>query len=239
LTKQLAGKIAVVTGGSRGIGLAIARQLAAESCAVTVTGRDPQALQRAIAQFKAEGIALEAQPCDIGSEKQVENLFSSVQRHFGKIDYLVNNAGTAHALSHVDRLPAPEFRRVVDVNLTGTFLCSRAAIPLMSAGAVIVNNLSVAATQPFAGMSAYCAAKAGALAFTNTLREELRARGIRVLALIPGAVDTDIWNQFWPDAPREKMMSPEDVARAVVVALTMPVNTAVDEIRMGPAAGEL
>jgi short-subunit dehydrogenase len=109
----------------------------------------------------------------------------------------------------------------------------------MGAGAVIVNNLSVAATQAFAGMSAYCAAKAGALAFTNTLREELREKGIRVLALIPGAVNTDIWNQFWPEAPREKMISAEDVARAVVLALSMPANTAVDEIRMGPAGGAL
>lgn len=109
----------------------------------------------------------------------------------------------------------------------------------MSPGAVIVNNLSVAAHQPFTGMSAYSASKAGALALTNTLREELRGQGIRVLGLIPGAVDTDIWQQFWPEAPREKMVSTEDVARAVVLALAMPKNTSVDEIRIGPASGTL
>ena len=237
--QQLAGKIAVVTGGGRGIGVAIARQLAAVGCAVTITGRDPQTLERAVAQFRSEGFALEAQRSDVGNESEVENLFSSIKNQFGKLDYLINNAGTAHALASVDRLSAEEFRRVVDTNLTGTFLCTRAAIPLMGAGAVIVNNLSVAATQVFAGMSAYCAAKAGALALTNTLREELREKGIRVLALIPGAVDTEIWNQFWPEAPREKMISAKDVARAVVLALTMPASTAVDEIRMGPAAGTL
>lgn len=237
--QQLAGKIAVVTGGSRGIGLAIARQLAAAGCAVTITGRDPQALDRAVAQFRNEGFALGAQRCDVGSESEVENLFSFIQGRFGKLDYLINNAGGAHALANADQLEPQEFRRVVNVNLTGTFLCSRAAIALMSAGAVIVNNLSVAATQAFVGMSAYCAAKAGALAFTNVLREELRTKGIRVLALIPGAVNTDIWNQFWPEAPREKMMSAEDVARAVVLALSMPQSTSVDEIRVSPAGGAL
>lgn len=237
--QQLKGKIAVVTGGSRGIGLAVARQLAAEGCAVTIAGRDLEALAIAVAELHNKGFALQAQRCDVGTEWEVENLFSFVKRRFGKLDYLINNAGTAHALAHVDRLPIGEFRRVVDINLTGTFLCSRAAIPLMSAGAVIVNNLSVAATQAFPGMSAYCAAKAGALAFTNTLREELREKGIRVLALIPGAVDTDIWNQFWPDAPRKKMISAEDVARAVFLALSMPQGTSVDEIRIGPAAGAL
>jgi NAD(P)-dependent dehydrogenase (short-subunit alcohol dehydrogenase family) len=239
LTKPFAGKAAVVTGGSRGIGLAIARQLAIDGCHVTIAGRDPQALKRAVAQFQSEGLEIESQSCDVASEKDVENIFSKVQQRFGKLDYLVNNAGTAHPLTNVERLSLNEFRRVLDVNLTGTFLCARAAIPLMSAGAVIVNNLSVAATQVFAGMAAYCAAKAGALAFTNTLREELRERGIRVLALIPGAVNTDIWNQFWPEAPREKMISAEDVARAVVLALSMPQSTAVDEIRIGPALGKL
>jgi NAD(P)-dependent dehydrogenase (short-subunit alcohol dehydrogenase family) len=125
------------------------------------------------------------------------------------------------------------------VNLVGTFLCCRAAIPLMNGSGVIVNNISVAAHQAFAGMSAYSASKAGALAFTNTLREELRGQGIRVLALIPGAVDTDIWQQFWPAAPRKKMMSALDVARAVVLALSMPANTSVDEIKMGPSVGTL
>lgn len=227
MTKQLSGTIAVVTGGSRGIGLAIARDLAVAGCAVAITGRDPQALERAVALSNSEGFPLEAQRCDVTREAEVGKFFSLVRHRFGKLDYLINNAGTAHALARVDLLSADEFRRVIEVNLTGTFLCSRAAIPLMSAGGVIVNNLSVAATQTFAGMSAYCAAKAGALAFTNTLREELRDKGIRVLALIPGAVNSDIWNQFWPEAPREKMMSAEDVARAVTLAISMPQATSV------------
>lgn len=236
---DLNGKTAVVTGGSRGIGLEITRELARNGCRVAIAGRDPQALEAAIAQLKAEGLSISAKRCDVSDSEQVHEFFHAVRERMGGLDFLINNAGAAHALNNVDRLAPEEFRRVIDVNLVGTFLCCRAAIPLMSAGAVIVNNLSVAAHQAFAGMSAYNASKAGALALTNVLREELRQKGIRVLALVPGAVDTDIWQQFWPDAPRERMMSAHDVARAVVLALSMPSNTSVDEIKMGPASGTL
>lgn len=232
-------KTAVVTGGSRGIGLGITRELARNGCRVAIAGRDPQALEVAIAQLKADGLAISAKRCDVSDPDQVHELFHAVRERMGGLDFLINNAGAAHALANVDRLAPEEFRRVIDVNLTGTFLCCRAAIPLLNSGSVIVNNLSVAAHQAFAGMSAYNASKAGALALTNVLREELREKGIRVLALVPGAVDTDIWQQFWPDAPREKMMSTHDVARAVVLALSMPPNTSIDEIKMGPASGTL
>lgn len=236
---NLSGKTAVVTGGSRGIGLGIARELAIQGCRVAIAGRDPAALEGAVEQFKKEDLSLSAKRCDVSHPEQVLELFQAVRERFKSLDFLINNAGAAHHLANVDRLAPEDFRRVIDTNLIGTFLCCRAAIPLMSAGGVIVNNLSVAAHQAFAGMSGYNASKAGALAFTNTLREELRGQGIRVLALIPGAVDTDIWEQFWPDAPRDKMVSTQDVARAVVLALIMPPNTSIDEIRIGPASGTL
>jgi NAD(P)-dependent dehydrogenase (short-subunit alcohol dehydrogenase family) len=239
MNKNLNGKTAVVTGGSRGIGLGIARELAANGCRVVIGGRDPLALESAVTHLKSEGFSLSAKCCDISNPDQVRDFFQAVAERFGTLDFLVNNAGAAHALANVDRLSPDEFRRVINVNLIGTFLCCRSAIPLMTAGGVVVNNLSVAAHQPFTGMSAYSASKAGALALTNTMREELRGKGIRVLALVPGAVDTDIWKQFWPEAPRDKMMSSQDVARAVVLALAMPQNTSIDEIRMGPAAGTL
>jgi NAD(P)-dependent dehydrogenase (short-subunit alcohol dehydrogenase family) len=236
---NLTGKTAVVTGGSRGIGLGIAQELARNGCRVAIAGRNPQALEAAVEQFKSEDLSLSAKRCDVSNPDQVNELFQAVRERFKSLDFLINNAGAAHHLANVDQLAPEEFRRVIDTNLVGTFLCCRAAIPLMNSGAVIVNNLSVAANQAFAGMSGYNASKAGALAFTNTLREELRKHGIRVMALIPGAVDTDIWQQFWPDAPREKMVSAQDIARAVVLALAMPPNTSIDEIRIGPASGTL
>ncbi len=93
---------------------------------------------------------------------------------------------------------------------------------MMKRGGTIVNNLSVAATRVFAGSAAYNASKHGALGLTNTLREELRPRGIRVIALLPGATDTDIWTTLWPQAPRKKMMSPETVAAAILQAILLP-----------------
>jgi short-subunit dehydrogenase len=119
------------------------------------------------------------------------------------------------------------------------FLTTRAALAMMKAGGTIVNNLSVAAVQPFEGMAAYNASKYGALGFTNALRLDLRKRGIRVLALMPGATDTAIWDQFWPQAPREKMLCADTVAEAVLHAVTLPPEATIEEIRIGPTAGVL
>ena len=109
----------------------------------------------------------------------------------------------------------------------------------MKRGATIVNNLSVAATRVFAGSAAYNASKHGALGLTNTLREELRPRGIRVIALLPGATDTDIWTTLWPQAPRKKMMSPETVAAAILQAILLPPNATVESLEIRPTIGTL
>ena len=109
----------------------------------------------------------------------------------------------------------------------------------MKRGGTIVNNLSIAATRVFAGSAAYNASKHGALGLTNTLREELRPRGIRVIALLPGATDTDIWTTLWPQAPRKKMMSPETVAEATVQAILLPANATVESLEILPTVGTL
>src|SRR5690242_12732562 len=161
MNANLTGKSAVVTGGSRGIGLEIARELARSGCRVAIAARDPRALESAVEQFKNEDLSLSAKRCDISNPDQVHELFQAVRERFKSLDFLINNAGAVHHLANVDRLAPEDFRRVIDTNLVGTFLCCRAAIPLMNAGAVIVNNLSVAAQQAFAGMSGYNASKAG------------------------------------------------------------------------------
>ena len=230
MSQPLKGKVAVVTGASRGIGLAIARALAAEGCQLALGSRriDLAELPDAFTQ-----------PCDVRDPRAVDAFFAAVRQRFGRIDILVNNAGTAHALLNVEQVPVETFRDVLDTNLFGTFLCTRAALRLMSRGATIVNNLSICAVQVFPQESAYCAAKFGALGFTNVLREECRPKGIRVLALMPGATATDIWNQFMPDAPRDRMLSAETVAIAVLNALMLPENASVDEVRISPTAGAI
>jgi NADP-dependent 3-hydroxy acid dehydrogenase YdfG len=109
----------------------------------------------------------------------------------------------------------------------------------MKRGGTIVNNLSVAANRVFAGSAAYNASKHGALGLTNTLREELRCRGIRVIAVLPGATDTNIWDTLWPEARRHKMMQPEAVAQSVVQAILLPANATVETLEIRPTAGTL
>ena len=232
-------KVAVITGGGSGIGLAMARIFAASGYSVVITGRDAKRLQKAATTISADKKQVTGIPCDVRDPASVEKLFRQVGKQHSTIDVLINNAGVAHSLAAVDQLPVDTWKEVIDTNLTGTFLVTRAALPLMRAGGTIVNNLSVAAVQPFAGMAAYNASKFGALGFTHALREDLRKRGIRVLALLPGATDTEIWSQFWPDAPRAKMISAATVAQAVLHAVSAPANTAIEEIRIGPAAGVL
>jgi NAD(P)-dependent dehydrogenase (short-subunit alcohol dehydrogenase family) len=180
-----------------------------------------------------------AQSCDVRDEGSVSAFFAAVKERFGRVDVLVNNAGIGGPNRNVDQLSTAVWREVIETNLTGMFLCTHAALPLMKPGASIVNNLSVSAKGVFPGMSAYNASKHGAAGFTNTLREELRGKGIRVIGLYPGATDTAIWEQFWPEAPRRRMISSETIARAVVFALSLPPEATVEELVIAPTGGAL
>jgi NAD(P)-dependent dehydrogenase (short-subunit alcohol dehydrogenase family) len=231
--------VAVITGGGSGIGLALAKAFAGEAYSVVIVGRNQKRLSLAAKDLTKSGAEVTALACDVRDPQAVEKLFSAIRQRFSAIDVLVNNAGITHALAPVEKLRVDTWKEVIEINLTGTFLVTHAALPLIRSGGTIVNNLSVAAEEVFEGMSAYCASKAGALGFTNVLREELRSRGIRVLALLPGATDTEIFEQFWPDAPRSKMITPETVAAAVMHAVHMPANATIEEIRIGPVVGAL
>ncbi len=237
--KQLERKVAVVTGASRGLGAAIAEALAGVGFDLAICGRDRNALRSVKNQLEARGATVLAEGCDVREARSVARFFTSVKRKFGRVDTLVNNAGVAGPLANVDKLSAEVWDEVIGTNLTGTFLCTQATLPLMSQGGTIVNNLSVAAKRYFPGMAAYVAAKHGALGFTETLRAELRESGIRVIALMPGATRTAIWQQFWPEAPQDRMMAPESIAAMVVAAITLPENATVEELVIGPTAGQL
>lgn len=232
-------KTAVITGGGSGIGLALARVFSRSGYSVVISGRDLKRLQAVADKLSTNNAKLQAIACDIRDPDSVQKMFQQIAQCHSTLDVLINNAGVAHALAPVEQLPVETWKQVIETNITGTFLVTRAALPLMRAGSTIVNNLSIAAMRPFAGMSAYNASKFGALGFTQALREELREKGIRVLALLPGATSTDIWNQFWADAPKEKMIPAEVIAEAVLHAVSAPANTTIEEIRIGPTAGAL
>lgn len=234
---RLSNRVALITGGTRGIGLAIAHALAAEGCQLILTGRSEAGLQKASRELR--GAKSRAHVCDVRDPHSVDQLFRAIRRKHSRIDILINNAGIAHANLPIEKLPYPVWKDVVTTNLDGMFLVTQASLMLMKRGAVIVNNLSIAANRVFAGSAAYNASKHAALGFTNTLREELRSKEIRVIGLMPGATDTDIWKILWPDAPRRKMMSPETVARAVVDAILLPANATVETLEILPSAGTL
>jgi NAD(P)-dependent dehydrogenase (short-subunit alcohol dehydrogenase family) len=241
---MLAGRLALITGANRGIGFAIACALAREGCHLVITGRDERALAKAHSELeKLQPAKLHlhvlAQSCDVRSPDSVDYLFALVRGLRKPLDVLINNAGIGHPNLTVGELPYPTWMEVIDTNLSGLFLMTQAALAVMKRGGTIVNNLSIAAERVFPGSAAYNASKHGALGFTNTLREELRPKGIRVIALMPGATDTALWNTLWPKAPRRKMMSAETVARAVVNALLLPENTTVEKIVVMPSSGAL
>jgi NAD(P)-dependent dehydrogenase (short-subunit alcohol dehydrogenase family) len=240
----LSGRLALITGANRGIGLAIARALAREGCNLIITGRDERALFKARTELEKLqpaklNLQVMAQSCDVRSPDSVDYLFTLVRGLRRPIDILINNAGIGHPNRTVSELPYPTWMEVIDTNLNGLFLMTQAALAVMKRGSTIVNNLSIAAERVFPGSAAYNASKHGALGFTDTLREELRPKGIRVIALMPGATDTAIWNTLWPRAPRRKMMSAETVARTVVATLLVPDNTTVEKIVVMPSVGTL
>jgi len=238
-SRPLRGQVALVTGATRGIGLAIARALANAGCDLILTGRDQAALNRVSRELARKKIRVLAHPCDVRDPHSVDDLFRLIRRQFHRLDILVNNAGIAHPNLPVDKLPFPAWKDVLETNLDGMFLVTQAALAIMKRGDTIVNNLSIAANRVFAGSAAYNASKHGALGLTNTLREELRPRGIRVIGLFPGATDTDIWKTLWPQAPRREMMSPETVAQAVVQAILLPATATVESLEILPTTGTL
>ena len=239
---RLKRRLALVTGANRGIGFEIARALAAEGCDLILTSRGEKTLAQAarkIEKLEKFRVRVFAQSCDVRSPESVDHLFQFVRSLRRPLNFLINNAGIGHPNRTVAELPYPTWTDVIDTNLTGTFLVTQAALAVMRKGSVIANNLSVAAECVFPGSAAYNASKHGALGLTDTLREELRPKGIRVIALLPGATDTDIWKTLWPRAPRRKMMSAQTVAQALVNTLLLPENSSVEKLIIRPAAGTL
>jgi NAD(P)-dependent dehydrogenase (short-subunit alcohol dehydrogenase family) len=236
---SLRGRVALVTGATRGIGFSIARALASEGCDLIICGRDTAQLAKVETDLSGKRVRVLAQGCDVRDEGSIVAMFEAIRKQSDRLDILINNVGITHPQSPIKELPSKEWNDVIASTLTGMFLVTRHALTIMHRGASIVNMLSVSSRQVFPRQAAYNSAKHGALGFTNTLREELRAEGIRVIAVLPGPTETPIWDTLWPEAPREKMIKPETVAQAVVDALKLPVESTVEEIVIRPITGSL
>jgi NADP-dependent 3-hydroxy acid dehydrogenase YdfG len=231
--EMLAGQVAVVTGASRGIGLAIARRLGQMGARVSLCARNAANLERAASDLRAAGIQVLALRTDVTRGDEVASLVSETQRTFGPVDILVNNAGIGIFGPFQEQTEA-DWNSVMDTNLKSVFLVSRAVAPEMIRRKTghIINIGSLAGKSAFANGAVYCASKWGLLGLTGCMAEELRAHGIRVSAICPGSVATE----FSPHAGKDpaRMLQPEDVAHAVAALVTQAPGSFISEVLMRP-----
>jgi len=231
-------KVIVVVGASRGIGRATALELAAHGTHLVLAARDGAALEAVAVAARATGAAATAVPCDATSELHVRRLIAQAAAINGRIDMLVNSAGVA-IIAPLAELTLADWETTLHSGLTSTFLACKHAVAYMHAGALIVNIASVAARQGFPLWSAYSAAKAGLLGFSNAIREELRPRSIRVTVVLPAATDTALWDTIPGEWNRANMLRPADVAAAIAQLAAQPPYMTTEEIVLGHVAGRL
>lgn len=229
----LRGQVALVTGGSRGIGLAIAQRLGEMGARVAICGRDPAALEDARRTLGQAGFEILAIPADVSIARAAEELVARTQQALGDITILVNNAGVG-VFGPAHELREEDWDRVMDINLKGVFLMSRAVAPQMIRHGTghIVNISSLAGKNTFVGGGVYCASKWGLLGLTGCMGEDLRSYGIRVSAVCPGSVETE----FSPHTGKEpaRMLQPSDVAHAVAMLVTQAPQSFISEVQMRP-----
>ncbi len=234
------GIVAIVTGGSRGIGLATARALIETGARVAITATSDETLRAAASELETLAGAEAVLPirADVRQQDQVEQAVEMVVQRFGGLDVLVNNAGVGIFRS-VTEMTATEWHRVMETNRTGVFYCCRAALPRLRArgGGWIINISSLSSTGPFADGAAYCASKAGLNAFTEALMQEVRQDGVRVACVLPGSVRTDFSRRSsGPDDPSASWkLAPEDVARAVAELIAFPARSLPSRIEIRPS----
>lgn len=226
MSQLLADKAIIITGGTRGIGKAIAEACLAEGARVLITGRSQESVDQALAQISHSD--LHGVAANVASEQDTLKVFELAIQRFGKVDMLVNNAGIARA-GAVQNLRAKDFQMVMDTNLTGAFLYAREAFRVMkdNGGGRILNIGSISSQTPRFGSVPYTTSKFGLQGMTRALQIDGRELGIMVSCLHPGNVHTDIWDKAPQSVADEPKMEVKDIARVAVLMLSMPDNTTI------------
>jgi len=233
--KPLAGQVAIVTGGAVGIGLSTALFLAHEGAHVVVVGRNQTRLDNALTKIIAQGsqdplgLAL-----DVRDQNDMQRMVALTCQHFDRIDILITAAGILRAdegkLQTLLKMSAADWDKVVDTNLKGVFLANRAVLPVMIKQGTgnIINLSSTSGRVGLAFDSAYCASKFAVIGMSEALAEEVRRFGIRVQTVLPGAIDTGMWDQNGPLPPPRDILPADRVAQFILYLLTMPMDTSLD-----------
>jgi len=238
--KRLHHRVVLVTGASRGIGRAIALACAREGARLALMASHRPALAkvgREVRRLDGRGMTLVG---DVRREAQVERVVQKTVQAYGRLDILVTCAGVGTFLPVADTSLAV-WEAMIETNLTGTFLCVKHALNVMrpQRRGDLVLVASIAGLEPFAGSSAYCASKFGVVGFARSVSQEVRSGGIRVTTVCPGAVDTPLWDQIPKGPDRKQMLTPEEVAEAVINVLTVSDRAVVDQIVLTPPLGVL
>jgi len=235
MASHLETKIAIVTGGSRGIGLAVTAALLDEGARVAISGLSQEHLDAAKKSLGAHADRLEAVRADVRHRADVDRLIGAAVNRFGGVDILVNNAGIG-AFANVAEMSDDDWHRVLETNLTGVFFCCNAAIPQMRTrgGGWIVNISSLAGKNSFVGGAAYCASKAGLNAFSESLMQEVRHDGIRVSYVMPGSVATE-FSPGGTNSGADWKLASEDVAQVVMDLLAHPDRSLPSRVELRPS----
>jgi 3-oxoacyl-[acyl-carrier protein] reductase len=236
---NLAGKTAVVTGGSRGIGFSIARALLGCGANVMITGTTQETLDTAARDLRAtagQGAHIEAARADVRRHAEVEGLMASTAKRFGGIDILINNAGVGVFRSVAD-MSVDEWHAVIDTNLSGVFYCCHAAIPHLRARGEswIINISSLAGKNAFVDGAAYCASKAALNQFSEALMQEVRHDGIRVSYVMPGSVSTDFGSRERGSSKTDWALTGDDIAQVVTDLISHPARSLPSRVEIRPS----
>lgn len=231
------GKAALVTGATRGIGLAIAEALLAKGARVLICARKQGELDETVQSLRSRfGDRVYSARADVSDYDQVVSLFAEADRLFDRLDILINNAGVG-SHSYVEEMAAREWQATIGTNLSGVFYCCRHAVPLMKrgGGGYIINIGSLAGKNAFAGGAAYCASKFGLVGFSEALMQEVRHDHIRVSYVMPGSVNTSFGRHEEQDPRSTWKLAPEDVARAVTNILEMDPRALASRVELRPS----
>ena len=234
--KELDQKTAVVTGGTKGIGYAIAEALLQSGASVFICGRDEADLNSAIERLSVGGMVA-GTTCDVRSEVEVEAMLAECVRLFGGVDFLINNAGIGYFGRTVEETSPEEFRRTLETNLFGPFYTCRHAIPLLKkrGGGYIINISSLAGQNAHPRMAAYNASKFGLNGFSEALMQEVRHDNIKVSYICPGSVNTDFGGDI-ASAEKSWQLQPSDIAEAVIDLLSFDRRALPSKIEIRPSS---